>query len=660
MFRSSRRATVFAWTLIIALIVPILAACGGPGGTTASPAPAASTAVEASEAPASEAPAESEAPASEPADDASPEASPDASAPATGGAREPETTPINDKQFIAAFNQSPDTLFAAESQSSVTTQVLVGTGWCVDQLSYDYQPTYCFDEFPTFENGNAVTETVTVDAASISEDSPIVIDGNLITDTAVAEEDGVTIPEELAQLTLTWEISDQLYWEDGEQVTSDDVLESYRIASDPELQAASRYVVDRIASVEAVDDFTVEVTMVPGYLDNTYYVDTWLGFAPEHIYGGQDIAAIRDAESVDPVSFGPYMIEPDGFVPGETLTLVSNPYFQPQPNIGTVIFKFLADADQLLAQLESGEIDYAGTIGLGLNQAEQLETLEQNGVATPQFVPATVWEHIDFGIERGDGEQPFFDDVRVRQAVAYAINRQEIIDQVLFGRTTVMNTYVPADHPSYPGDDALEPYEFDPDRAAQLLDEAGWTLGADGVREKDGRRFSTSIYTTEGNRLRQATLEIIQQNLADVGIEVALEFVPGPEVLFKNGADGILSGRRFDMALYAWVSGVDASHLLYVSTQVPTADNGYAGQNNPGYRSPEFDAAAFAALGELDREAKIELDAEPLIIYNRDLPSFPLYQRLNVGAFNPRVTGIQLDPTSFADLYNIQDIDVTE
>jgi peptide/nickel transport system substrate-binding protein len=643
MNRVSRRAWHSRWLVLIGLLVPLLAACGGPSAPAASPGAASvapSTAATASE-------------AAEPSSETS--AAPESSAAATDGTTE-NPSPINDKQFIGAFNQAPDTLFALESQSSVTTNVLWATGACIGQLSYDFQPTYCFDEFPTFENGGAISETVTVDPASINPESPIVVDGTLVTDTTLAEEAGITIPEELVQVTTTWSLNSELRWEDGTPVTAADYLEAVRVQRDPGLQGASRYLIDRLATVEATDDTTVVQTMVPGYLDNTYYTD-FFGFVPAHIYGGQELAAIRDAESVDPFSFGPYMVE--DYAPGESVTLVSNPYFPTQPKIGTVIWKFVADQDQLLAQLESGEIDYAGTIGLSLNQTEQLETLEANGAAVPAFVPGTDWQHIDFGIQRGDGEEPFFDDVRVRQAVAYAINRQEIIDQVLFGRTTAMNTYVPAEHPSYPGDDALEPYEHDPERAQELLEEAGWVdSDSDGIREKDGRPFSTSLYTTQGNRLRQAASEIIQQNLRDVGIELSLEFVDGPSVLFTNGADGILTGRRFDLALYTWRSGVTPSHLLYVCSQIPTEANGYAGQNNPGYCNPEFDEIASQALAELDREQRIELDQQAEIIWNRDIPAFPIFQDLKVAAWNPAVTGIEIDPTSFADLHNIENIDI--
>lgn len=661
MYRSLRPAKPFAWTLIIALMGLILAACGGtttpPAASTAAPSTAASVA--ASEAaPSVEASASAAASPSEAASaSASASAEASASGAATGSPPPAAQSPINDKVFVAGFNQAPDTLFGAESQSSVTVNVLAATGKCITSLKYDYQPTYCFKDFPTFQNGQAVTQTVTIDPSKISAENPIVVEGTLVTDTAAAEAAGIKIPTSLAQLTLTWKLANDLYWEDGQQVTSADYAETFRVQKDPALQLATRYLIDRVLKVDTPDQFTAVQTYAPGYLDNTYFTD-FLGLTPAHKYKGQTIEQIRNAESTHPFSFGPYVVKEH--VPQSQTTLVSNPYFKTQPKIGTVIFKYVADADQLLSQLESGEVDYAGTIGLGLNQTEQLNTLQQNGKATAQFVPATVWEHIDFGIKRADGQPSFFDDVKVRQAVAYAVNRQQIIDQVLFGKTTVMNTYVPKDHPSYPGDAQLEQYQFDQNKAKQLLSDAGWKAGSDGILAKGGRKFSVTMYTTQGNRLRQAASEIIQQNLKQVGIELKLEYVPGPEVLFKSGADGILAGRRFDMALYAWVSGPDASHLLYTCDQIPTAENGFSGQNNPAYCNPEFDVAAKKALGELDRNKKKELDKAPEIIWNKDLPALPLYQRLNIGAFVPGVTGIQLDPTSDVDLYNLQDIDINK
>lgn len=645
MNRSPRRATTFALALVFALIVPILAACGGAAAPTTSTAPSVAASTPAASTPAASTPAASVAASEAASESAEPSASTEASAPA-GGAPAPAESPINTKTLVLGFNQAPETLFSTEVSAAITSQSVAPLGDCLTQLDYNFQPTYCYKEFPTFENGGAVTETVQVDPASISEENPIFVNGVLVTDTAAAEEAGVTIPEETFQMTVKFQIAQDLYWEDGQQVTAADAVESFRVLKEPELQLPSTIFRDSLKSVEAEGDFTVVETFQPGYIDSTYFTN-FIGFVPQHVYGGKTIAEIRDQESVRPFSFGPYMVQE--YVPGDSLTLVNNPYFATPPKVGTVVFKYVADSDQLLAQLESGEIDYAGTIGLTLQQAEQLGELESAGTIKTQFVPAAVWEHLDFSTQRPDGSKGPFADVRVRQAMAYAINRQQIIDNVLFGRTTTMNTYVASDHPSYPGDDQLEPYAYNPDKARQLLQEAGFSQAA-----------PFQLFTTAGNRQRQAAAEIIQQNLKDVGVQVELQFVDAGTVLFAEGENGTLSSRNFDIALYAWVTGTDPSHELYFCDNIPTPQNGFQGQNYPAYCNPEFDQAGKAANNEIDRTAKKELDKVAEKIFNRDLPALPLYQRVNIGAFKPNVTGIAVNPTDVVDLWNIQDVDITE
>jgi peptide/nickel transport system substrate-binding protein len=331
------------------------------------------------------------------------------------------------------------------------------------------------------------------------------------------------------------------------------------------------------------------------------------------------------------------------------------------PKVGNIVFKYLTSEDQVLQQLEGGEIDVVGSIGLTLANAPALDALEAAGKAKGQYVPATVWEHMDFAVERGDGQESFFTDVNVRKAVAYGINRQEIIDEVLFGKTVVMNTFLPADHWAYPPNgEGLETYEYDTAKSAELLDAAGWTLGADGVREKDGRKFQVQLYTTENNQTRQSVVQNIQENLKEVGIDVVLNFVPGTAVLFKNGADGILSGRTYDLGMYAWVSGSEPSTALYLCDQIPTPENNYAGQNNTGWCNEEYDAAALASQAATERADRIPLVIAAQKIFNDELPTFPLYQRVNLGAYRPNVTGLQLDPTSQVDFWNIETWDITE
>lgn len=626
--------------MLLVLVIPVLAACNSaPSGNnptaaaTAGTAPtAAATAAATTEATSGAAPTTEATAAPEPTS-------------GTGGTS-------GDKTLVIGLNQPPDTLFGLESQSSATTQVLWATGACVSNSSYDYQPTYCFKEFPTLENGGTVSSTVKIDAAKVGPDFPIVVGGTVYTSTADLKD----VPASLPQFVITYKLNPDLKWEDGKPVTADDYVLGWKLQKEPGIQLASSYTLERTISVEAKDPTTVVYTMAPGYTDFNYYVAISSPL-PKHIYDGKSLEEVRQAESEKPFSFGPYLVKEN--IPNESTTLVANPNFTPAPKIGTVIFKYVTSADQLLAQLESGDVDVVGSITLSLGQQPKLEELQKAGKIDVQYVPATVWEHIDFGVERGDGAKPFFDDVNVRRAVAYAVNRQEIIEKVLYGKTVVMNTYVPAEHPSFPSS-GLEEYKFDQAKAKDLLTQAGWKAGSDGILEKDGRKFEITLYTTEGNPTRQAVAEVVQQNLKDVGISLKLEFVPGPGKLFKNGEEGILAGRQFDLTMYAWVSGVDPSHNLYLCEGIPTKENGYTGQNSPGWCSPDFDKVAKAALGELDKTKRQDLDRQAETIFNKELPTLPLYQRLNIIAFNPKVKGVKMDPTNNVDLYNLDQIDISE
>ena len=134
--------------------------------------------------------------------------------------------------------------------------------------------------------------------------------------------------------------------------------------------------------------------------------------------------------------------------------------------------------------------------------------------------------------------------------------------------------------------------------------------------------------------------------------------MPGPDKLFKQGPDGILSPRLFDLAMYAYLSGVQPGVDLYYCDQLPTPENSFSGQNNPGYCNPDYDTAGRAAQAELDIENWPEVYQEPLTIINRDLPTFPLYQRLKIGAYKEGVTGAAPNATMNQDTYNTEEWDI--
>jgi peptide/nickel transport system substrate-binding protein len=543
----------------------------------------------------------------------------------------------------------PATLFRPESHAWIEAQLLSPLGKCWTSLGFDYQPTYCFESVPSIENGDLVSATVAIDPTAISPSAPIFVEGQLVTDTAVAETQGIAIPAALPQLRATWRLNPNLRWEDGTPVTASDALESFRVLSEVETLPFD-WSRARLASVEALDDHTVAQTYAPGFRDHS--AATFVGFLPAHRYSGQEIAAIRAAEDEHPWSFGPYMLQEHAV--GQRLTLVANPHFSTPARIPTVIFEYAPDRATLLNWLETDRIDVIGTLGLTIDQAPQLDELAQQGRLTPIYAPATAWEHLTFNIRGQDGES-FFDDGRVRQAFAYAIDRERIIRESLYGKSEPLNVYVPPEHPSYPSE-GIEPYRFDPDRARQLLDEAGWIMGDDGVRAKDGRPFVITLATTD-TPVRRAVAATIVENLASVGVRVAPEFYE-PNVLFGGGAEGVLSSSRFDLAMFAWVAGIAPAHELFRCDRAPTPDNGYQGQNFGGYCDSSFDAAARESLLAADESQAREADRRALLIFNRDLPLLPLYRRVLIAAHGPRVTGVRIDPTSDVDLWNLHELEI--
>lgn len=637
-----------AAVLGLTLLVPVLAACGGSPAepsAQATAAPAAGTTA----APAADATAA-------PVADAT-------AAPAADATEAPAAGSGDEKTIIIGYNQFPDTLYQLASQASITSQVTqFFQPGCITLLDYEFQPV-CFDELPSLENGGLVSTTVTINAADVSAEKPVLIGGEVITDSAA-----ITEALQLVQLSATWTLKDGIQWQDGTPMTADDFVFTYQMQKDPATPVATRFTTDRTVALEKVDDKTIKWTGIPGFVDPTYMTNFVLdnssyNVIPAHVFKDMAPADILTADfaTLD-VAYGPFLIEE--YTPQESITLARNPNYwrasEGLPKADKVIIKFLTDEDQMLAQLESGDIDIGGTIGLTLNSADRLDDLKKAGTHDVEYQPATVWEHIDFSIERGDGQPSFFDDVKVRQAFAYGINRQQLVDEVLGGRTTIMNTFQSSDYWTFPKEGELEPYNYDPEKAKALLDEAGWVPGADGIREKDGRKFSVDFFTTENNKSRQTVAQIMQASLKEIGVDVKLNFVPASEVLFKNGEDGTLAGRRYDMAMYAWISGVEPSANLYLCVQIPTKDNGWVGQNNPAYCDPEYDTVATEVYNLLDREARTPLLNQAMIKFNQDLPSLPLYQRIQVASWRKGVTGVDINASSYVDFSFPEELDSTQ
>jgi peptide/nickel transport system substrate-binding protein len=493
----------------------------------------------------------------------------------------------------------------------------------------------------------------------------------------VVEFDGTPIT--MDQISVDFTLQPRV-WSDGTPVTAADSVYSYEVNRDPDTPA-TKFVAERTASYEATGELGLKWTGIPGYLDPTYFTNVWPPF-PQHIWGQFSASELLEAEEVArlPVGDGAFRIVE--WVAGDSIVLEPNPFYYRQdeglPYLDSVTYKFIPDTNQLIAQLISGACDIGTQDGLSASDAPFLIEAENNGLLTPYFQTGTVFEHIDFGINSygdfGDdqGRPDWFEDARVRQAMTMCTDRQGMVDNILFGRSEVIHSYVPSVHPLYP-EDGLTEWPFDVEAANALLDEVGFIdSDGDGIREYytdrgtswEGEPFVVDLGTTTGNDMRQQMTQIFKENMLACGIDVTLYYVPSSE-WFADGPDGPLFGRRYDLGEFAWVSAVQPSCNLYLTSQISGPEEegfgGWGASNNTGWSNEAFDLACNTALSSLPGTPEYEEShKEAQRIFSQEVPVIPAFLRLIVAAARPNVVGFGVDPTGGTEMQNIYQFDMQQ
>jgi len=277
-----------------------------------------------------------------------------------------------------------------------------------------------------------------------------------------------------------------------------------------------------------------------------------------------------------------------------------------------------------------------------------------------------VFEHLAFGVDSfgeygdGNGRPDWFQDVRVRQALAMCTDRQGLMEQIMYGQSEVWHAYASPDHPLRPADAAAWPYDVT--AANALLDEVGYLdSDGDGIREDPvtGTPFAIELISSTGGELRQQITGVIVENWRDCGVQVSEVWLPGSE-LFAPGPDSPLFGRQFDVALFAWISGTEPPCQLWQSSNIFTgeATEDYD-ENVTGWENEAFDAACQQAKqafwGSLDY---VVAHREAWRIFTEELPSLPLFPRVKIAVAGPAVLNFGLDATQNSELWNLFAIDL--
>lgn len=440
-------------------------------------------------------------------------------------------------------------------------------------------------------------------------------------------------------LTYTYRIRSGVRWHDGTPLTSADVEFTYGIITNPDVMVESREGWDVVESVDAPDPQTISFHLkepYPDFVSETFLEESIL---PKHLLAGVAPAEFHLSEfHRAPVGSGPFVFKE--WVPGSHISLVRNDaYYGEGPYLDEIVFKFVPDENALLVQLKTGEIDLYDNANLTfVDQAGDIPDVKAYATAT------LMYEHLDL-----NNENPILEDQRVRQALGYATNREEIVTSVYRGWAEAAAL---DEHPSsrYFNAAAASVMRYDPLRARQLLRAAGWSdEDGDGILEKDRRDLVLTISTTAGNPDREKTEIVLQTQYRDVGIDLRIKNY-NATVLYGSYEDGgILKRGKFDIAMYAWLSSPEPAtkRALYAADSVPPN-----GQNHPRIRNEQLTELLDAGAREIDPATRVRIYHHVSDILAEEIPVIPLFWYTTVDLCTASLQNYRPNPTQSSDTWN--------
>jgi peptide/nickel transport system substrate-binding protein len=453
-------------------------------------------------------------------------------------------------------------------------------------------------------------------------------------------------------LSVTWKLKPGVTFHDGQPFTAEDVAFTYEYANDPATAATTRGDYTNIERVEVIDKSTVKLVFKePTPIWNQAFISGGHIF-PKHLIDKYKGAESRNSPyNLRPVGTGPYKIV--DFRPGDVITAEINPtYHVPnRPFFDKVELKGGGDAPAAArAVLQTGEMDYAWNLVV---EPDILADLVKNNIGRIIINnPGSGTEHIQLNFTdpnvEVDGERsslktkhPFFSDLKVRQAVALSINRKLIVDE-LYGDGGVEGIYMVYNPRKFMPENGK--YEFNLQKAAALLEEAGWRRSGSGVRTKDGKPLKV-LFQTSVSPVRQKTQAIIKKDMESIGFEVELKSVIS-DVFFSNDAGNPDTLNHFtaDLQMYNTGPGPDPQTFwqLGLSTDVAQKANKFAGRNKPRYQNPDFDRLWNQARVELDPVKRADLLKKINQLMVDDVVLIPVVNVNGRGAAKNNIKGVRL------------------
>ncbi len=602
----------------------------------------------------------------------------------TGGAAAtaPLPTPVPEPEtLIVCTAEEPASLFLYSARGASTEAVFAALyDGPVDAASFSLQPVL-LSKLPSQADGDIVLEPVAVRTGEVFFDPLTLAPRNLTYNDSYLPS-GCTSRDCLRvfqggevtmdRMRVEFKLQPARFWSDGQPLTAGDSVFAYEVDSRPETPS-SKFLVDRTAAYEALDDLTLRWTGIPGYLDGGAPGNVWTPL-PRHLLDGVPAAELptTDLAARTPLGWGAYAIEK--WTPGRELVLERNAYFVSAegaaPAFDRLVYRFLQPGlRQGMQQLLTGECDVldeslALSTGSGEDYNESLLAmldLQEQGLLQVVSTPGVLVEQLTFNVRAGQRDNPLAQP-GVRMAVAMCLDRGALAQATWRGLAGVATTYLPPAHPLADPDGATP--VTDREAARQLLQQAGWVTdsespsapriaaGAAGALAGAPLEFTLSVAS---GGLDELAASEIQRQLSECGIRVVLDTVP-VESLGAPFPEGPVFGAGFESVLWAWPTWSLPPCELFLTSEIPSQASPN-GVNASGFSSAAYDRACSTLLfsgGWGTAASQAAADTQALLA--EGLPALPLFARPRLLLAAPEVCGLTPDPAIPSLLWAIEKV----
>lgn len=424
------------------------------------------------------------------------------------------------------------------------------------------------------------------------------------------------------KLTYTFKIREGIKWHDGTPFTSEDVVFSYNTIMNPKVDSPQlRAYYQEIRDVKAIDDLTVEFTYAKPYFLALEFCGG-MPIVPKHIFDKGDFNT--NPAGRDPIGTGPYKFV--RWTTGRDIVVDKNhDYWGEKPKINKIVFKIITDSTVSFQILKREELDVSGLTPIQWERQTNSPSFNENYDKLSYFTPN--YSYIGWNSKR-----PYFADKQVRTALTHLVNRELILDKILYNLGAIVTNPFYINSPEY--DKSIDPYPYDPQKAEELLKEADWIdHDGDGIRDKDGVKFAFEFLIPGGSETGEKIATILKEELDNMGIQMDIRKTEWAVFTTR------LNERNFDAVTLAWSMGVESDpYQIWSSTQAEK------GSNFIGFKNEQADKLIEEARTEFDRDKRQELYRKFAEIIHEEQPYTFLFCRKSTVAVNKRFENVVVYP----------------